>query len=375
MSFQTGVNYLEWAKLNTLTRGYLNLSASGMAHILTDEDFAAFTTPPRVLPPPDHPAEWGYHPLKQILADRFSVSPSLIMPTLGTSQANFLLMAALIKPGDRVLVETPVYEPLWQVPQSLGAEISWLPRNPDNHWHFDLEDLEEEMRKGVRLVVLSDPHNPSGISMPAERRRQIADLAERYRTHVLIDTVYALFDWDHWDRAIIGGNAWIGHTMSLTKAYALNNLRAGWAIASPDWLEKAGRTWTLMDVFPPLPHQHLIWQILDHPTLLADIASRAAQRLQNNRVTLLSCLQKSPRVEFTLPETGAIVFVKLTCWSDSTPFTQHLMEERNILVPDGIFFNHRGWVRIGFGTPEADFQHACDRFFSEYNSAVCNGGE
>src|SRR4029077_17118893 len=80
--------------------------------------------------------------------------------------ANFLAFAALISPGDEVLVERPAYDPLLGALKLLGARIARFDRRREDGWAVDPDRVRAALSPKTRLVVLTSPHNPTGILIP-----------------------------------------------------------------------------------------------------------------------------------------------------------------------------------------------------------------
>ena len=70
-------------------------------------------------------------------------------------------MAALISPGDEVLIERPTYEPLLRAASFLGANIKRFDRCANNGFGIDLDQIESAVSDATRLIILTNLHNPS----------------------------------------------------------------------------------------------------------------------------------------------------------------------------------------------------------------------
>src|SRR2546429_9515947 len=82
--------------------------------------------------------------------------------------ANHLAMAALLDPGDEVLIEQHAYGPLLDVANYLGVRIKRLPRRFEARFSIGLEELQRAISTSTRLIVLTNLHNPSGALLSAE---------------------------------------------------------------------------------------------------------------------------------------------------------------------------------------------------------------
>ncbi len=173
---------MEWAKLRSSAR--FNLATSGLTNVLRTE------FPLRLDDLEITGGGYGYAPLLERIARHTGAPVECIVTADGTSLANHLAMAALLNPGDEVLIEQPGYGPLLDVAHYLGAEVQRIERRFENEFAISLGEMEAALTPATRLVVLTNLHNPSGALLPAETLRAVGELAERVGARVLVDEVY-----------------------------------------------------------------------------------------------------------------------------------------------------------------------------------------
>jgi hypothetical protein len=90
----------------------------------------------------------------------------------------FVLMNVLLEKGDSVIVQTPCYQSLFEVANSIGCKvIKWKPTAKEDKWAWDLEFLKQQIKKKVKLVVVTCPHNPTGQLFSHEEYDEIMRLA------------------------------------------------------------------------------------------------------------------------------------------------------------------------------------------------------
>ncbi|GAB1208077.1 hypothetical protein APSETT445_006816 [Aspergillus pseudonomiae] len=106
------------------------------------------------------PSFTGLEQLRENIANLYSddslvpVSSDKILTTPGASLANFIVLFALIGPGDHVIVQYPTYQQLYSLPASLGAQVSlWKAKENDN-WKLDIEELERLIQPNTKMIVL-----------------------------------------------------------------------------------------------------------------------------------------------------------------------------------------------------------------------------
>src|SRR5207245_6179251 len=123
-------DYMHWSK--TQSRARFNLATSGVAPF-----------PLRELPVNVAELEingdnsYGYAPLQQAFAAHYGVDPDCVVESAGTSMANHLAMAAIIEPGDEVLIEHPAYGPILDIAHYLEANVKRFRRAGGDGWAID----------------------------------------------------------------------------------------------------------------------------------------------------------------------------------------------------------------------------------------------
>src|SRR6059058_3636886 len=132
----------------------------------------------------------GYGPLREWIAARHGVEPSRVVVTSGSLQGFVFLAEQLVRPGARVLVEAPTYDRPLKILRRLGAEVVGLPMDDVG---LDVDRLERALASGDKpafLYTIPTFQNPSGRTLPEERRRRIIELARAHDLLVLEDDPY-----------------------------------------------------------------------------------------------------------------------------------------------------------------------------------------
>src|ERR1700728_2622133 len=173
-----GSRYLEWAKLASHAK--YNLATSGITNVPLCE--IPFRIEELEL---TAAGSYGYGPLLERLAPHFGVSADRVVSATGASMANHLAMAAVVEPGDHVLIEEPAYEPFMAVARYLRAEVKRFPRRYENGFQVDPDDVKRAITPSTRLVVISNLHNPTGARTSGETVRRIGEIAHSAGAHVL----------------------------------------------------------------------------------------------------------------------------------------------------------------------------------------------
>jgi aspartate/methionine/tyrosine aminotransferase len=324
---------MQWAK--THQQAPYNLAVSGM-----------LSYPLRDLPVKIEDLEinrhgaYGYPPLQEALAKLSGVTPDHVVHIEGTSGANHLAMAALIEPGDEVLIEHPTYELLLSTARYLGAEV-WRFSRPG--MKLDPAEIARMVTPRTRLIAITNLHNPSSDFTTEAVLRRVGEIAREAGARVLVDEVYLDAAWDLAPRSSIHLGPEFVATTSLTKVYGLSGLRCGWILADP---ELARRMWLLNDLFgvnAAHPAERLSVIAIEN---LPRIAARARALLDTNRPLLNHFLESQPALECPKMERGTVCFPRLRRGSVED-FCKLLRERYETSVVPGHFFEMPDHVRVG----------------------------
>jgi aspartate/methionine/tyrosine aminotransferase len=245
--------YLEWFKdleqrLHKLDgrSAYYNLSYSSVAEptdILLDHVRRYTPDLERRLKEPN---PWGQPTLIDHIAARYMIDRDMVLLTTGASSAIFLACQALLLEGGHVIIETPVYQPLFAAPTFLGAEVSPLHRRAEKNYQLDLDELESKLTPQTKLIILSNLHNPSGAPLESDIFQEISTAARKYGAKVLVDEIYRDFVGAKQKPAAALDDVFISIN-SLSKVYGLSVLRCGWILAAPEIIDQIRRLYALVE--------------------------------------------------------------------------------------------------------------------------------
>lgn len=368
MRFDT-IPYMEWVKtdVDLSHPDHLNLANSGlppMAKTLGD-----FGIGGKELPLAGD-NEYGYPPLHEAIADRYGVHKENVLVTQGTSAANFLLLTVLLNPGDVILVETPVYEPLTYTPQALGARIVPFERTAENGFALDVSELTSLAHAtGAAGIVISNPHNPSGILVPDVDILRIAEGIGKEK-FVIVDEVCREGYLNQAGRtcALRAPNLYI--TSSLTKVWGLGFLRAGWALASHDVVKRAYRAYDHIGGHNPFPTEWITHHVFTHENLIDGLREKAIAQISEGRDHIDRFLRKratGKKIKAVMPEGGGFALWSVDGFSGDD-FARSLYQSEGVIVTPGSFFGMPKQVRIAWtagGDTVIQALHRIDRWLGQ----------
>ncbi|HTU11123.1 MAG TPA: pyridoxal phosphate-dependent aminotransferase, partial [Allosphingosinicella sp.] len=267
----------------------------------------------------------------------------------GTSMANMLAMAALIAPGDHVLVEHPVYEPLVAAARFLGADVTRFSRQGPG-FALDPAAVQAALTERTTLIVLTNLHNPTGNLADAATLRAIGGLGPR----VLIDEVY--LDAAGQPSAALLGDAFVC-TGSLTKVYGLSGLRCGWILADPVLTERFWRLNELFGVAQGHASERLSLLALER---LDEVVGDTPALLARNRALANAFFETRDELEVA-PMTHNVTCFPRLLRGDVDALNAHLRAAHDAAIVPGRFFGLADHFRLGVGMATAVLEAGLER--------------
>lgn len=335
--------YMEWAKSRPAPRFDLAISAVAACSI---DELPGWRDALEITGRNDN----GYPPLLAAIARAHDVPVECVATAPGASGANLLACAALLSHGDDVLVERPAYDPLLATPQLVGARIVRFDRRVEDGFALDPSAIAAAITPRTRLLIITNPHNPTGALAQNGVLREIGRLATRAGATVLVDEVYldACLGRRPAPAARLGPE--FVSTSSLTKSYGLAGLRCGWTLATPEITELIRRARDVTDGTGALPAERLATLAFAH---LDPLLVRARHILEPNRRRVLEFLRARPELEAIEPGGGTVVFPRLRDVATSDALATWLLEHEETMIVPGRFFEAPAHFRIGFGASDA----------------------
>ena len=290
----------------------------------------------------------GWEPLVERVAARYGVRADQVATATGTSGANFLVCAALLRPGDDVLVEKPAYDPLLAVPRLLGANVVRFERRFEDGFRLDLGRVASAITPRTRLIMFTNPHNPAGVLTGSNDLRALAALAERHGCYVLADEIYLDAVAVEVPPVAASLSPCVITTSSLTKAYGLAGLRCGWALADASVCEEIRRARDLVDGSGSVLAERAAAAAFD---ALPALAARARAILTPNFQRFAAFVGAQPGLEWVEPPGGTVAFPRLKGLASADDFAERLLTRFETAVVPGRFFEAPAHFRVALGIP------------------------
>lgn len=289
-----------------------------------------------------------------------------LVVTGGSQQGIDLIARTLIDPGDIVLVEQPTYLAALQVFELAQADVQGV--GSDEHG-LDVDDLEAKLdalaaqgRRVKVVYVVATFANPSGVTLTAERRRRVLELAVRHGFLVVEDDPYSELRFSgeavapivaHRDE-IEGGREHAVYLASLSKIVA-PGLRIGWMVL-PEWLRSAVViVKQASDLHASTFAQHTAARYLQSGRLEAHLGAIRAAYGDRANAMMESLERHFPGgvLTFERPDGGMFLWARLAEGVDTSAIVTRAIENGVVFVPGSSFFvggTSRHFMRLSYVT-------------------------
>ena len=286
----------------------------------------------------------GQPRFRAAIAERFGGQPENILVIAGAQQGLDLLARCLVDPGDAVIVDRPGYLGALGSFRCAGARlIGW------DIQRADLDELEELMlRYRPKLMYLTPTHqNPTSITLPIRARRELIELAERYRVPIIEDDTYrelslstppppSLYQLDELNSVVI-------HLNSFAKMLA-PGLRLGWISAVPAIVEQLALIKQRVDPHTQNLSQLAVGELIETGAFDRHLGHLRGEHRRRRDAMVRALRQHVPedRLRFAVPEGGLYLWCRLPPSVRAKEVQRESFRDRVVFLPGEAFYVDRG---------------------------------
>jgi len=319
----------------------------------------------------------GYEPLRAWVVGRQGVAAAAgaaverVTITAGSQQGLDLVARVLVDPGDVVVMADPGYIGAIQAFRLAGARLVGIPSDRDG---LDVDDLAAQLAGGLRpraAYVVANLSNPTGATLPDERRDRLAALADRYGFWLVEDDPYGDLRWsgavprplaERSDRVV---------TLGTVSKVLCPGLRVGHVVAPPEVTRGIVQVKQAADLHTSTFAQRLVHELVTRPGFLDDRLATLPAFYRERAEALTAALRHhlGPAVDFADPEGGMFVWARLTSpTADTTALLPEALAAGVAFVPGNAFsvtHPHPAHLRLSYATaPPATITEAVRRLAS-----------
>lgn len=283
-----------------------------------------------------------------------------VMVTTGSEQAIDLVGKAFVNPGDTVLVEEPTYLCALDVFRSYGANFVSVPMDDDGMKMDALEEALKAHPETALVYTVPNFQNPTGRTMPAERRKKFAELAAKYDVPVLEDNPYGdiRFAGEHVPSVKSFDHAGKVFYMSTSSKILAPGFRLGWLVADPKVIEKLTVLKQSADLHTDNLVQYVVTEFFKENDVDAHVKEISDLYGKRKQLMIDGIKKYFPKdVKYTDPEGGMFLWVEVPGVTDTVELFKQCLEHNVAFVPGDPFFAGKpqpGTFRLNYSNMQED---------------------
>lgn len=279
-----------------------------------------------------------------------------IQVTNGGSEANYVSFWSLLERGDRAAVMLPNYLQTWGLARGYAgkADPFRMIERPDGRggrrWGLDIKGLQRAVTKRTKVILVTNPNNPTGGVLNEEEMEAVIAAARSARAWLVVDEIYRGAElsgpttptfWGRYERTLI--------TSGLSKAFGLPGLRIGWVVGPPAQVAKLWAYHDYTTIAPGMLSDRLACRAMT-PEVREEIFARTRGYVRRHWPIVESWVrERSEFLSVIPPVAGAIALIKYDLPIASIPLVERLRTEKSTLVVAGDQTGIPKHLRIGFG--------------------------
>ncbi|MBC7844155.1 MAG: aminotransferase [Gemmatimonadaceae bacterium] len=309
----------------------------------------------------------------QIASLYTSQSRDNVTVTHGAAGANALVYETLVRPGDHIVSLLPNYQQHYSIPESFGARVERLWLREEDGYLPDLDRLRDMVTPSTRMIVFSNPNNPTGSLMDRVMLQQIAEIARATGAWVLSDEVYRGIDLegDGFTTSIADLYARGISTGSMSKAYSLAGLRLGWIVGPSELLRAVTMHRHYNTISVGMLDDRFATLALTHRDA---ILARNRAILRTNLGILDAWVTSEPRLSYVKPKSGTTALVKYDAPLTSRDFCTQLLERTGVMFVPGSTMEMEGHLRIGYANARSSLERGLPLVSTFLRDAAAEAG-
>jgi hypothetical protein len=273
----------------------------------------------------------------------------------GGSEANYTTFIGLLKKGDRAAIQVPNYMQTWGLGRFFGSGSDTFRLVHDGkRWALDIDSLKKAVTRKTKIVLVTNPNNPTGAVLTQEEMDAVVETARRVNAWLVVDEIYRGAElgskktsptfWGRYEKLLI--------TSGLSKAFGMPGARIGWVAGPP---KKVDKLWAYRDytTLSPSAMGDFFATIAMEPKRREQILARTKGIVRKQWPILEQWLKAHEDIlVWTPPDAGAIAYVGYRLPIKPSKLFERLREEHSVLINGA---DHYGmsdkakYFRVGFG--------------------------
>jgi hypothetical protein len=297
----------------------------------------------------------GSEQLRERISAWYGADPDQVLVTNGGAEANLLTLWGLLESDGHAAIMIPNYLQCWGFSRSYAAKtvpFHLVEQHQDGkaRWALDVRSLHRAVNRKTRVIVVTNPNNPTGTVLDDQEMDEILRVARAAKAWLVVDEIYRGAEvrgpltpsfWGRYDKVLI--------TSGLSKAFGLPGLRIGWILGPKKTVAKLCHYRDYTTLTPTLLSDRLA-RIVMEPQRREHVLERTRAIIRRNLPKVEAWIRSHADIfSYIPPQAGAIVFFRYRLPISSTALFDRLRKERSVLITPGDHFGVGRYIRVGFG--------------------------
>ena len=299
------------------------------------------------------------------------VLPSQIVMNTGVVYGFYTLIDMLVKPQEKVIVQTPVYGPFFNTPKTLHREVVYNPlKHDESGWHMDVADFEARLKEdsSIRMFILCNPHNPSGQCHTMEELTQVINLCAKYDVWVVSDEIHSniIMPKQTHISALASNAKSDDHVIVLgspTKTFNLAGLKISYAIVKDAKLAEEFAATAKASGLSSINIFAMEALVAAYTKGEAWNRECCAYILENFRYVKQYLTEHMPKVRFEIPQATYLAWLDFSQMGVPDDFVERLKLEGHVEFQGGAGFGagFEQWLRVNCACPRSTLTQGLQR--------------
>ena len=280
--------------------------------------------------------------LAKYSSDKFGVTVTQdnIIVSPGARFSIFTTITTLLNPGDELIIIEPAWPAYKECALNSGIKVRTITTTLEGKWEPAIEQIQKVINANTKMIILNYPNNPTGKILPEKLQDEIVNVAIKNNLYILSDEIYSQYAFKKWksilcynyDKSIV--------TQSFSKSHAMTGFRIGYAIASPEIIEKLSKLEALCLTNVSEPIQYIAMKALE-----ADVSNNT--NTVQTRLNVLIEKAREMNLDFVTPDGAMYLFARVNQEGfNGVQFANNLLEKGLAVAPGEGFGEFKSFIRI-----------------------------
>ncbi len=284
----------------------------------------------------------GLKELRLVLAERYKTSPDSLIIGSGSRSLMYGLLENIVHKKDEVIIPEPEWANFF-VPliENKGGKVIRVPRNKDD-WNIDLECLRKSMGPKTKLLVLSNPNNPTGAILSESILDEIQKMCFANRTYFVYDAAYEPLSYHKRNLPLDLSNPYFIYVGSFSKGFSMPGFRVGFLHCQNEEIvnKLVEFNYNTVQCLPTFTQKAAITALKNEEKILM-----AATKEYLNRLSSAIKILDKNHVMYSLPSAAPFLYLQVGK-NQAEKIASRLLKEHIAVCPSTAFGKHNDYIRI-----------------------------